>query len=205
METKSIIAAGVACAFFLSAAVSSFGVPIDFDFESEPLGSSLGSLTVSNGGVDLTLSGSGYVVVTDQAAIPSLGSHSVLGSVGSTLASGQFTPLTHTFSEDIASATFLFGDAGGDDDGVVSLSLYDASNVLIVTLTQPYGTSNSGGSITINQTFRSAVFSTDSPPDNLHSLGQEWAAVDVVPEPATLGLLGLISGGIYFARRFFVV
>ena len=28
---------------------------------------------------------------------------------------------------------------------------------------------------------------------------------DVVPEPATLGLFGLVSGGIYFARRFFIV
>ena len=27
----------------------------------------------------------------------------------------------------------------------------------------------------------------------------------IIPEPASIGLLGLISGGIYFARRFFVV
>ena len=30
------------------------------------------------------------------------------------------------------------------------------------------------------------------------------AALRVVPEPATLGLLGLISGGIWFKRRFFI-
>jgi len=31
------------------------------------------------------------------------------------------------------------------------------------------------------------------------------ASINIVPEPASLGLLGLVSGGIYFARRFFAV
>jgi len=30
-------------------------------------------------------------------------------------------------------------------------------------------------------------------------------SVTVIPEPATLGLIGLVTGGIYFTRRFFVV
>jgi hypothetical protein len=33
----------------------------------------------------------------------------------------------------------------------------------------------------------------------------DFVKINLVPEPASIGLLGLISGGIYFARRFFVV
>jgi len=52
-----------------------------------------------------------------------------------------------------------------------------------------------------------------APEDDVPSPGfGNWQAIAIddlrvqaIPEPASLGLLGLISGGIYFSRRFFVV
>ena len=180
------------------AAVASSAFAVDFDFESEAVASYAGSQTFSNSGLDLTASvASGWVqIISGPSAI---GTRALLGTENQTINGGEFLPVTHTFSQDIQSATFLFKDNGGDDDGTVSLALYDSGNALIATLTQAYGTSSTTGSITINQTFRSAVFSTDSPPDNLHSLTQEWADVEAVPEPATMTILGL--GALAALRR----
>ena len=166
---------------------------VNFDFEGEASGFFGTPKTVSSGGVDLTLSSPQFVYIFPDSNFAGLGDHAVAGRQGT-----AFTALTHEFSVDILSATFLFGDGGGDNDGTVSLDLYDGADNYITTVSQFHGNSGSVGSITINQTFRKAVF-TSLGGNSDNSLAQEWADVEAVPEPATMTLLGL--GALAALRR----
>lgn len=180
MKTSTII---------LAMSVAAFANAVNFDFESSAEGIYSNGTVFSNGGIDLTLAAEGGSIHLTSLAGSGL-NKSVVGSSGSSLGTNPFQPLVHTFSTDIQSATFLYGDGGGDNDGTAFLQLFDSNNNLINTLSAFRGSVAGAQSFVINQTFRSARFTTNAS-FNAHSLFQEWSDVQAVPEPATLTILSL--------------
>jgi hypothetical protein len=82
-----------------------------------------------------------------------------------------------------------------------------------VSVTLAFDFSTGTGSLTVGGTTITGLASGSGQTLNSFSLRQsdssnnETVLVDnlvVIPEPASLGLIGLVTGGIYFARRFFI-
>ncbi len=82
-----------------------------------------------------------------------------------------------------------------------------------INVTMAFDLSTGTGSLTVGGTTITGLASGSGQTLNSFSLRQsdssnnETVLVDnlvVVPEPASLGLLGLVTGGIYFTRRFFI-
>lgn len=127
-----------------------------------------------------------------------LGASAVTASVYNPLQSDGFAPVRFTFDRAISSITFNFGDAGGDDDGAVTIAAYSAGGDLLGSVTETYGAgADQGGSLTL--AFAGAryfVASTDAA-SNPHSLGWDIGAVQAagaVPEPSAWALMVLGFG-----------
>ena len=179
----------------LAAAVSGF--PAVFDFETTSGGFYASSLTVSNSGLDLTITPEGFpngFLYVGDLSVALLGTKSVVGSQVSPLAVDAFSPMRFAFSLPVSSITFAFGDAGGDTDSPVTIDAYSSTNIFLGGLSTSYDAGVSIGG-TLGGNFPGAsyfIVTSGVGSSNSNSLG--WEIVDVqiseVPEPPTMWLLG---------------
>ncbi len=181
----------------LVVAASAFAAP--FDFEAVPVGFYEGSLVVSNGGINLTIttegSPNGFVFVGTAAnsIAENLGSHSVIGSQSSSLQINGFTPLRFTFSQPIDVITFAFGDSGGDTDSPWTIKAYDIIGNFLASNTGEYPAGFSAGmtsTFDFSGTAASYFILSSTPSDNQNSIFWEVQDTTAVPEPTSLLLLG---------------
>jgi hypothetical protein len=185
-----------------------------FDFESTATGYYPGSLTVTESGLTLTITPegfpNGFVAISPGAPVtpppPLLGSRAVIGTqVNPVSQDSQFAPLRFTFSSPVTSATFRFGDIGGDTDSPVKILAYDAGGTLLSTITDTYGFGVATGKSDIwSGPGAASYFILTSQPDvNPNSIYWEVLDVAAVPEnfPTGLGLF-VASAGLLALRRF---
>lgn len=186
-----------ACAVCASAA----GFGQAFDFESTALGEYTPDLSVANGGQTLTVTvegASGAKPIVDiRTSNPALlGSHTSCAFIGS-VAYGNNAAMRFTFASTVSSVTFLFGDAGGDDDGFAHADAYDAGGNWMGQASKYYGTSAAGDSMTAAfGTMKYFILTSDSVSGSAaNSLCWEVSASTLVPEPASFAaiLVGLIA------------
>src|SRR5258705_3394051 len=93
------------CAITVGSAAMAFGTPawaVAFDFESTAIGYYAGGLSVTNGGLTLTVTAEGnpaWFVDIDTVSLPALsGTRSALGSQINPIAFGRFAPMRFSFS-----------------------------------------------------------------------------------------------------------
>jgi hypothetical protein len=113
---------------------------VNFDFETAPYGV-FPLVTATNDGLTLEVTSPGGWVFVNLPGPTSMGIASVFGSNTPVATLGEYAPLKFSFSAPVSSATFLFGDAGGDEDSPVYISAFTISGVLISTIfeTHPAG------------------------------------------------------------------
>ncbi|RAK69004.1 PEPxxWA-CTERM sorting domain-containing protein [Phenylobacterium kunshanense] len=201
MNTKAMIAA--LCAFALPAAAHAATA---FDFEGEA-GYYDGSRIIADGDLVLTITpeGADYLYFGD-LGVALLGASAVTASAYNPLQSDGFAPIRFAFDRAIASITFNFGDAGGDDDGAVTVAAYGAGGDFLGSASSLYGPGAAqGGSLIL--AFAGAryfIASTDAA-QNPHSLGWDIGAVQAagaaVPEPSAWALMILGFGAVGAAVR----
>jgi len=179
-----------------------------FTFETTPIGV-YSPLSVTDGSLTLTITTegnpNGFIFVRD-SEVPLLGSRSVIGS--DTNPFRQFAPLRFTFSSPVDQITFAFGDAGGDNDSPVIIQAFNASNVLLGTLTDTYVGGVSTGK-TISGSFSAAsyfILRSGTPETVPNSIFWEVPSVTrsqqtPIPEPATVILLSTGLAGVGAANR----
>jgi hypothetical protein len=122
-------------------------------------------------------------------------------SPSAAIPTSPFSPLDFTFSQTITHATLLAGDTGGDNDGFVTVALYDSHNQFLTTVSSFLGTSPNAVSIDITTPFSRAVVDTTNTSFNPHSVGAEWHNVQSVPEPTTVVGMGLALLGLVRLKR----
>lgn len=201
MKTPAMIAALCALASLPSAAVAATA----FDFEDQAAGYYDGSRIITDGDLVLTITpeGADYLHFGD-FDVGLLGGSAVTASVYNPLLSDGFAPVRFAFDQAISSITFNFGDAGGDDDGAVTIAAYGAAGDFLGSASDTYGAGMAqGGSLTL--AFAGAryfIASTDA--TNPNSIGWDIGAVQPagpVPEPSAWTLMILGFGAIGAAAR----
>lgn len=196
MNKLSLIVAALSCVALSSAAV--------FDFESDSIGAYTSGTSFSNGGVTMSVySSGGYFHVTDSVLATNLGTQSIFANNNPNGPFAQtgtyfFNAIDFRFDQDIASATLLAGDGGGDNDAYVVVDLYDSADAYLGQYKQWLFTSGDGLTFDIGITFRRAVVSTTGT-QLPNSVAAEFSQVNAVPEPASLTILGL--GALAALRR----
>jgi hypothetical protein len=188
-----------------------------FDMEGVAPGFYAGSLMVVDGPLTLTVTPEGNssgFVAADDSGVPLLGSVALIGSNTNPLQAGQSTPLRFSFDQAIDSITFNFGDAGGDDDGMVEIRAYstgDMFDTLLGSVSDIYPANFADGkSLTLD--FAGADYYVARTFDNTNENSIYWdigaitAANVVVTEPSSwammlAGLLGLGGGVLRRARH----
>ena len=177
---------------------------IDFDYESTPLASFSSSFSVTKLGLTCTATSSGGWLHVSSHDVPvEMGSRYIIAnhSSGFAIPTSPFSPLSFTFSQTVGSATLLAGDTGGDNDGFVTVDLYDSNNVFLGRNQSFLGTSAHAVAINITTPFRTAVVDTTNTTFNPHSVGAEFHNVTVAPEPATLLAFAAPFLGLLIRRR----
>jgi hypothetical protein len=186
----------------------------NFDFESTPTGYYSGSLAVTDSGLTLTITPegfpNGFVAVSPGGLLtpppPLLGSGAVIGTqVNPLLQDSQCAPLRFTFSSPVTTATFRFGDIGGDTDSPVMISAYDSGGNFLSAITDTYGFGvGTGKSDTWSGPGAASYFIlTSQPLINQNSI--YWEVVDVAAVPESFSTaFGLFAafGGLLTLRRF---
>ena len=111
---------------------------VDFDFESEAPGAFESGVVFSNGDLDLVVTTpdfpDGFVHVFDTSTITlpgEFGTRAIAGFENEVAVFQENIALAYEFSRDILSATILFGDGGGDDDGTATLELFDSNGIQV--------------------------------------------------------------------------
>lgn len=216
LAAKQILA-GAAITSAMAFATPAWSIPISFDMESLSIGGHASGLSLTNGGLTLSITTegnpNGFIVVTN-SNVGLLGNRSVIGSNTNPTAVGQFTPMRFSFSSLVDSVTFLVGDSGGDNDSPLVIQAYSPTDILLGTITDSYPLNYAGGR-TETANFAGAsyyILSSGSDIRNPNSLFWEVSAVTLrtdsnggnrlsVPEPATLGLLGITFGAAAWSRR----
>ena len=108
------------------------------------------------------------------------------------------------FDRAISSITFNFGDAGGDDDGAVTIAAYGAAGDFLGSASHAYGAGAAqGGSLTLGFAgARYFIASTDGSIPN--SVGWDIAGVRAaaaVPEPSAWALMIMGFGAVGVLTR----
>ena len=106
------------------------------------------------------------------------------------------------FTSDLTQVTVEFADGGGDDDGTVTITAYNLSNVQVAQGTLFFGSNPGIGTITVNAPdIRYFIAESDAPPGSPHSLAWDNMAVTPVPEPASMIALGVGIAALAARRR----
>ena len=104
-----------------------------------------------------------------------------------------------TFSEALSNVTFAYGDNGGDDDGNVTISAYDAFNNLLGSQTKNYGTSGSGDTMTFSFADMVSFTCVSGGPAPGSLFWEVSGSTVAAPEPVSVVALGF--GVLLLARR----
>jgi hypothetical protein len=119
-----------------------------------------------------------------------------IGIIAGMTTFGPYVPLRFTFDRDIDSITFDFGDAGGDNDGTVLITAFDAGGVALGSVSEAYPAFDATGrSLTLD--FIGARYfiasSGRGDPTRENSLFYQISAVSAagaaVPEASTWAML----------------
>ena|SRR5579863_3832112 len=178
-----------------------FGLSQAFNWDDQTAGTYAGPYTMTEGGNSVTVNALGAanpLIVIANPGVALLGTLSGAAFDG-TVAYGSNADQIWTFSKALSSVTFDYGDNGGDDDGNVTISAYDASDTLLGSQTKNYGTSGLGDSMTFN--FNGMVsFTCESGGAAPGSLFWEVSSSTVAaPEPLSIAALGF--GVLALVRR----
>lgn len=171
-----------------------------FDWESISLGVST-SFSQTVGGLTATVTGVSSqvtsITASGGAANLPFGLRSVCGGVATP--SNSWRPTRIDFSSTVTGVTAWFGDNGPDDDGTVTLSAYNANNILIGSSSIVRGTTLPAQSLTVNAVGIAYVIGTTNATPNGHSV--VWDNVSTVPEPATMAVFGLGAATLLRRRK----
>lgn len=191
--------------------VSCFAATATFDFETEATGALPSPYSVTNNGLQLTISTegypSGYVSIVG-FLIDGMGTRSVTGLQTDQFLPNGFAPLRFTFSKPITAITFAFGDPGGDADSPVLISAFDAEDNFLGSLTTAYPSGQSSAKFLSGAFAGASYFTLTSGPhtagSNSDSISWEVPFVEFapVPEPSTWALAGLAIMAFAGVRRF---
>jgi hypothetical protein len=175
----------------------SMGLAQTFDWETLPATGSFSSVSQTVGGLTATATGEGgNVLVYDASSLSGFGSFGSRSLDGGQLL--NYLPLRVTFSSTVSSVTAWFGDAGVDDDGVVTIAAYSVSGQLLTQSSFNYGTTAVPESLTVTAPGISYVIgSASGTPTYPNSVLYDNFTVTSVPEPTSmccvaLGVLALI-------------
>lgn len=200
MNPKAMIAALCALAAMPTAATAASA----FDLEGQA-GYYDGSRIIADGDLVLTITpeGADYLYFGD-FDVDLLGASAVTASVYNPLQPDAFAPVRFAFDRAISSITFNFGDAGGDDDGAVTIAAYGAAGDFLGSASHAYGAGAAqGGSLTLGFAgARYFIASTDGSIPN--SVGWDIAGVRAaaaVPEPSAWALMILGFGAVGVLTR----
>ena len=190
----------------LSLSFPLFGVAhaVDFNYESEPIASYQTSFSETISGLTCTAKSSGgWLHITNHDVPTAMGTKYIIANDNSfnNPPTSPFSPLDFSFSQVVQHATLLAGDTGGDNDGFVTVDLYDVHNTFLQRYSSFLGTSALAVSIDITTPFSRAVVDTTNTSFNPHSIGAEWHNVAATPEPATLAALGVPLLAFFRRRR----
>lgn len=177
-------------------AVAALSNAANFDFDSYTSNTPFASGTsFTDDGITLSIfSSGGWGHITNSAIAANQGTRSIFANSNGSSASSPFNAIDFRFDQDITHAIMQVGDGGGDADGTVFVTLYDANNVQVGQLTQFLGTSGAGLEFDITTTFRRAIVDTNGT-QLPHSVAAEFSLVTAapVPEPATLLVLAPLA------------
>lgn len=165
-----------------------------FDMEGS-FGTFPGSLTLVDGSLTLTVTPDGLPngsIFGLPSGVPLLG----IGIIAGVNTFGPYVPLRFTFDRDIESITFDFGDAGGDNDGTVLITAFDAGGVTLGTASDTYPAFDAAGrSLTLDFTgaryFIARSSGGDPTRENslFYQISAASAAGAAVPEASTWAMM----------------
>lgn len=122
----------------------------------------------------------------------------------STAASGLFSPQANLYSASDPNLTLLYAGTVANGDGTNPNRRQDVSNAaLVAALNSRLDNDNMTLVFAITESMGAPIAFVRSFDHSTARIRPELE-YKVVPEPATLGLIALCSGGLYFKRRFFM-
>lgn len=169
-----------------------------FDWENLSLGS-FSSVVQTVGGITATGTGVGAnVQVLDMTfAFAGFGTRSIYGDGG---AGGNRVPLRVDFSAVLSQVRVEFGDGGNDDDGTVTITAFNSSDVQVDQESFAFGFNTGIESLTLDAPDISYIVGGTNG-SIVNSVAFDNMSVTPVPEPASIIAIGAGLAALAASRR----